>query len=395
MSPLLLDGDVVFIKKTGFKNVNINDLICVKKSGKIFTHRVIYRSNNFVVTKGDNNTQSDGKVFSKNLIGLVFQIIRNNQLFNPTDLYLMQSTVYFKEIVSVKKALEKEKINFLFLKGLPLHLYLEGKHPGRVYADCDLLVEEKQLAIVNKMFRRLDYKPQDSSLSEFQKKLRGKEPEISFNKTTFGFTVSFDIHIKPVFLMVQISKLNELYPNKLLDSLTKRFLNNKRYVEIDREIFPILQRSDLLVYLILHLYHHNLKGAFRFDFIENLIQKEPVNYKEVEDLIKDYKLQNFVYPGFLLLAKYYKVKFSKSFLQSIEPSHKILDFIYKNLLKISIFDDELRIEAGIERFKNLFFLSPRGFLEKIPIFFNAEVLYAVFWVFILRFRSASSQMLKR
>jgi len=273
MSPLLLDGDVVFIKKTGFKNVNINDLICVKKSGKIFTHRVIYRSNNFVVTKGDNNTQSDGKVFSKNLIGLVFQIIRNNQLFNPTDLYLMQSTVYFKEIVSVKKALEKEKINFLFLKGLPLHLYLEGKHPGRVYADCDLLVEEKQLAIVKKMFRRLDYKPQDSSLSEFQKKLRGKEPEISFNKTTFGFTVSFDIHIKPVFLMVQISKLNELYPNKLLDSLTKRFLNNKRYVEIDREIFPILQRSDLLVYLILHLYHHNLKGAFRFDFIENLIQK--------------------------------------------------------------------------------------------------------------------------
>jgi len=64
-----------------------------------------------------------------------------------------------------------------------------------------------------------------------------------------------------------------------------------------------------------------------------------------------------------------------------------MDFIdFKNL---SIFDDEPRIKAGITRFKNLFFLSPRRWQNKVLIFVNPLVVYSILWVLIKKLFSSS------
>ncbi len=104
----------------------------VKKNTHLFTHRVIYKTVNYLVTKGDNSFESDGKILPRHIIAKVYKIKRNTQTFNPESLYLLQSTLYLQEINQIKKLFEREKIDFVFLKGLPLHLYYEKTHPRRM-----------------------------------------------------------------------------------------------------------------------------------------------------------------------------------------------------------------------------------------------------------------------
>ncbi|MFN4212726.1 MAG: hypothetical protein ACK4FL_02050, partial [Microgenomates group bacterium] len=57
--------------------------------------------------------------------------------------------------------------------------------------------------------------------------------------------------------------------------------------------------------------------------------------------------------------------------------------------KTNIFDDEPRIKAGINRFKNLFFLSPQPLWRKFLVFFNRQVLYSLFWVLWRKLKTIS------
>src|SRR3989344_5401953 len=148
MLPFLADGDILNIKKITFQKIQINNLITFKYKSKFITHRIIYKNvnnkNAFFITKGDNNPIADYKIYPKQIIGKVESIKRNNRTLNITDLYFFQSTLYFQEIIKTNKILTKNKIDFLILKGLPLHLYYEKKYPNRIYADCDILIDKNQ-----------------------------------------------------------------------------------------------------------------------------------------------------------------------------------------------------------------------------------------------------------
>ncbi|MGB9707692.1 MAG: signal peptidase I, partial [Microgenomates group bacterium] len=91
MFPLLQENDIVFFKKIPFSKIKINDIIVFKKNSQLITHRVIYKNKKYLITKGDNNPKSDGKIFSKQIIGKVYQIKRNGQIIKPETLYLIQS----------------------------------------------------------------------------------------------------------------------------------------------------------------------------------------------------------------------------------------------------------------------------------------------------------------
>ena len=138
MLPVILPKDGLYFKPITLHKLKTDDIIIFTLKDKLVTHRVIFKTTKYIIAKGDNNPFSDGKIFAKQIIGRVYKIKRNGKIFNLGDLYLIQSTVYFGEIIKIKKTLEKQKIDFLFLKGLPLHIYYEKKHPQRIYADCDV-----------------------------------------------------------------------------------------------------------------------------------------------------------------------------------------------------------------------------------------------------------------
>lgn len=383
MHPLLRNGDIVYLKKIKLTNIKVNDIICVRKNGKVFTHRALYKEEKYLITRGDGNFVSDGKIYPKNIIGIVYKIKRKRQILGIQDLYLLQSTFYLQEILRVKKNFEQAKIDFIFLKGLPLHLYYEGFHPKRIYADCDILISKRHSLRVGKILEKMGYKRGDSSLSSLQKHLKNKESEVTFYRISNGFPIIFDIHFEIVFMMTQIGKLEALYPQKRIDSLSNFFLKSKRFIELQEENFPILSGSNLFIYLLLHLFHHNFKGSYRYDFINTILKKEKINYVRVEEIIKNYKLQNFIYPCLLLLKKYYKARFPNYFLRSARYNKGIQNIIQR----VNIFDDGERIREGVDRFKYLFYLSSEPFYKKILIVLNPQVFHAIAWVFIKRIRA--------
>ncbi len=376
MLPILRSDDVVYFKKTCLKNLKINDLVLVKKSHQLFTHRIIYKKTVFkkdslyLITKGDNNPESDGKIYPKQIIGKVTKVKRDGKEFDPNQIYLLQSSLYFQEIIRIKSLLEKQKINFVFLKGLPLHLCYEKEHPRRIYADCDVLIDKKNFQKAEKIIEKFGYK----------KTIEGKKQvENNYFKVINGFPVVFDIHLEPAFLMTQFSGLEALYPQKLIDRLTEELLNNKKQIIINNEKFLILNSKFLILYLSLHLFHHNFRGAFRYEFLDKVIRKSRLStndWQNIASIINNYQLTNFVSPVFVLLKKYYKTPIPGFFLKDIKSN--FMNFI--NFKNLGIFDDESRIPAGINRFKNLFFLSPRPLFVKVLIIFNPQVLYSIFWI---------------
>lgn len=377
MEPLLFQNDILYCQKSAFNKILINDLVIVKKATNIIAHRVIYRDKKTLVTRGDNNMQIDGRFTQNQIIGKVYQIKRAKELINPENLYLIQSTLYFNEIVSIKNQFDRKKINYVFLKGLPLYLYYEGNHPKRIYADCDVLIEKKFLDRVKEVMTRSGYKVIDPSLTKLHKKLRKKQIEIAYKKVVNGFFIIFDIHLEIDWMSPQIGKLGTLYPQSSINQLTENFLKVKRSVKINNEKFSILNTKYLILYLALHLLHHNLRGAFRYRLLDKIIRREKLSnnmVKYLAETIKKYRLQNFVHPVFVLLKKYYKTPVPNPFLKQIKPKNLV------NFKNLSIFNDEPRIYAGITRFKNLFFLSPEPWWKKIWVFINPQVIYSIFWV---------------
>ncbi len=71
MEPTLKVGEVIYIKTVNIKEIKENDIVTYSMSnGKLITHRVYKKTNEYLITKGDrNNTVDSEKVYSKNLIG--------------------------------------------------------------------------------------------------------------------------------------------------------------------------------------------------------------------------------------------------------------------------------------------------------------------------------------
>jgi len=384
MLPILKPNDIVYFKKTPFLKIKVNDLIIFKKNNQLITHRVIYKTKKYLITKGDNNLNFDGKIYPKQILGKVYQIRRNGQIFKPETLYLIQSTYYFSEIVKIKNEFDKKNINYVFLKGLPLHLYFEGTHPKRLYADCDVLIDKKDFQKAEEIFLKNHYQKAELHWSKTAKKMQKKELEGTFYKKTNQFIITFDIHLQLVDLsIVHLGHFNELYPQKLIDNLTEEFLKTKRKIKINNEKFLILNTYYLILYLSLHLFHHNFTGAFRYDFLNKVIKKSKISIKswqEIGLIIKKYQLNNFVFPVFFLLKKYYKTSVPPLFIRSIQPINPLTRKLINKLTKINIFNDESRLRAGIKRFLYLFIFCPSPFWKKILIIFNPQVIFAVFWV---------------
>lgn len=379
MAPFFKDGDVLEIKKTLFSSLKVNDFVTFKKSGRYITHRVIYKSaKGFIITKGDQNIKSDGKIYPRQMLGKVVQVKRGSKSFETEHLYLIQSSLYFQEIVKIKIALERQNLDFVILKGLPIHLYFEKTHPQRVYADCDLLINRGDLTKLEKILKNFGFKSSSKSLSIINNKQ--DQAEISYQKDINSFPIIFDVHFQAVFLMIQINNLDSLYPQQLLEQLSNQLLKNKQLIKIQGQQFPILSTENLTVYLALHLFHHNFRGYYRYQLLDQIIKKRRVNFAKLSQIIISYRLQNFVYPVFLLLKKYYQVNISAQFFKNITPSKKIQSFIKKRILKIDIFEDEGRIKSGTDRFKYLFYLSPNPLIKKWQIIFNPQVLYSIYWV---------------
>jgi len=385
MWPVLQEGDVVYLEKVKFDDIKVNDIVCFTNKSKLVTHRVVYKKGNCIIAKGDNNPISDGKIEKNRILGVVYAFKREGRKFNIEDMYLFQSSIYLKEIKKVARLLNSEAIDYVFLKGLPLHLWLEDRNPRRIFSDCDILISKKQKKKVKMLLENFGYKRVDVSLSQKHRSFRKDMVEESMVKFVLGYPIILDIHFNAAFLMTQLGTLNNLYPKKLLDGFSKSLLNNKRVVRYEGDRFNLLSLEDQVIYLFLHLFHHNYRGGHRYDILVRIL-KTNFDRNRFFTTIKRYKLSNYVYSVLILLQNHYPNSEYNKFIEHLRVSKIVNKYVNKTISQTKIYDEEERLEGGVKRFILLFNLSPEPLLRRLLIVFNYQVFYSAYWVFVMRMR---------
>ena len=210
---------------------------------------------------------------------------------------------------------------------------------------------------------------------------------MSFSKPAKDFFVVIDLHKEPAIGLTKVTEANKLLP---ISALTNYLFQHKRIIKINSVSYQILDNEALVVYLLIHFFHHNFKGAHRMTFIDNLIRNNKINWKEAEKIIDSLRLRGFIYPCILLLQKYHQTPFPKRFLEANKPGFVAEGFSKIVVLKTFPFDSSGREIEGAKRFIYLLFFSSNSLLTKFRVIFSKETLA----YFFLTISSLFSRILK-
>ncbi len=71
MLPLLVDGDRVWLKHITWPDLSIGDILVFEQGHSMFTHRLVYKTPDQLITKGDNLFYFDALVQPDDVIGKV------------------------------------------------------------------------------------------------------------------------------------------------------------------------------------------------------------------------------------------------------------------------------------------------------------------------------------
>lgn len=380
MYPFLKEGDVVYYKPVKYKDILMNDILVLQNDTSAFTHRVIYKTDSLFITKGDNNLHPDRVINRDKIVGKAYKVKRGTDTLRLEDLYLIQSTLYHKEIILLQELFTAAHIPFVVLKGLPLHLYYEGRHPSKMYADCDILVKSSQRKKVFSLLIKEGYRHIHDDLV---KSISHEFPEETFVKTTSGFFISFDIHYQ-LFLIKHLAVAENLLPARYMEHFSKRLLQNRRSVPFGQREIPLLSSEDLILYLAFHFFRHNYRDITRLKIIDTIIRRDfnssdsSQKWDRISKNIQFYHLAGFIYPVFYLCRKYYDSPIPNSTMTSLKQRHQFALMILNHIEK-NVFAAQNRLDGGITRFIYTWCLSTEPLQKKFSVLFNKQFIFLVFW----------------
>jgi len=405
MYPLLHDRDIVYLQNNPSRQIHVDDIVVFRSNRRFITHRVVFKDSSFLIAKGDANDTIDGIMHKDRVLGLVNQVLRKGQMLDIGLLYMTQSAFYQKEVQEISDTFNRARLPFIILKGLPLHLYYEKTFPKRIYADCDVLIRKDVCENLLAHLRNRGYTRAKNSL--VLNAPDEKSDELHYYKLYHGFPVVFDIHTNLVFLFANLPHLESLYPKKLSEQFLEKCLLRTRIISVHGNSYRILQQDLLILYLALHLFHHNMRGYHRYQFLDIVIRKELGKlgrkqrahfWNEINMLIVQYKVSSFVYYVFYLLKIRYKTPIPQTFLANIRPSCLVLWVLEKTVTKKTMFDNQDRLTAGIQRFVLALVLSPQSIWRKFCLVVEPAVWLALIKILSLRlqflFRSHTRNYLR-
>ena len=84
MKPSISPSDVIIVKSD--KNPHVNDIITYKKKNDFITHRVVEKSGNNYITKGDANNTKDAAITNDDIVGRVVHVLPKFGIIRKTIL---------------------------------------------------------------------------------------------------------------------------------------------------------------------------------------------------------------------------------------------------------------------------------------------------------------------
>ena len=374
MLPLLQDGDIVYFHKIPFSSIKTFDIILVNKNKKYFTHRVIYKTQKYLITKGDDNNYSDGRILPSQIVGRVYQIKRNKDIFPVESLSLVQNASYLQEIGQITDLFQKNHIDFVFLKGLPIYLFYTKEMPKRIYADCDTLVAEKDFTRAKNILLANGFHQQINS-SFLAKFLEPHLMEEDFIKTRGNYPIMIDLHKRPFSYIRKLDFPDSLYPKRRMDRFNSELFRTKRWVEVSSIKIPIPDKDYLLLFLSLHFFTHTMKMMHRLWLIKEVVRKDkktPGSWSSFVHLTSSYQMDFMVYPAFYFVNKLYNKIIPSLVLRQIKPTGNA-DEIYK-LKTDLVFDERVDLSRVINKIYISWAFSPQSFFKRLSLLVSPTLL---------------------
>lgn len=87
MAPLLRPGDYILVESTPLDKIRRGDLIVTRREDDYLTHRLVAKSAQGWLTKGDQNSQADAPVEVREVVGLVVAYVRLGKLHSLRTRY--------------------------------------------------------------------------------------------------------------------------------------------------------------------------------------------------------------------------------------------------------------------------------------------------------------------
>ena len=115
MSDALEIEDIIFIKLDN-ENISVGDIITFKQDGVFVTHRVVEIDEEKIITKGDNNSESDKPISKNDIIGKVEIIISDVRIWKAvfSDIKVIVSLtitiILFVLLVSYKEKVGEDNV---------------------------------------------------------------------------------------------------------------------------------------------------------------------------------------------------------------------------------------------------------------------------------------------
>ncbi|MCX6731044.1 MAG: nucleotidyltransferase family protein [Candidatus Roizmanbacteria bacterium] len=380
MYPLLQDGDIVKYIQMPFRNIHLNQIILTYQNNELITHRVVYKTKNICITRGDNNFIADMPIKKKGILAKVVCFKRDKIWYGLEDLYYIQSKVYLKEIKKFEAIFQSCNIPHVFLKGVLISLRYERTIPKRLYGDCDVLIQRSDYKKIIKAFSKLGYSLIHKPSSSFTSlKEPSERAEISFSKIVNNLPIIFDVHFEAVFLITQLKGMDFIFPKEQLMKFSSGILERREEVHINDIDYPLCSVPDQILYLALHIFNHNFSDSLRYDFLSTVIKRKATKktFQKLTRIILEFKLEGYVYPVFILINKYYNKIIPSAFISSIKPS-PLKRWVAKNIVeKVDIFSHDAQ---DLKKVYYLFFLSSEPIWKKFFLFIHPETIHAVLWV---------------
>ena len=114
MSPTMEKGDIVIVKIG--EQVQEKDIITYKKDNVFITHRIVKIDGESIIAKGDNNNTQDEAITKEAVIGKVFSIINNVEIWKSvfSDVSVIipvtLTVILFIILVSYKEKKEEKQL---------------------------------------------------------------------------------------------------------------------------------------------------------------------------------------------------------------------------------------------------------------------------------------------
>ena len=347
MMPLIKQGADIYVLQTKFNSLRINEIIVFWKNEKLVAHRIIYKNNRYLITKGDNSPVSDGKVAPRQIVGRVYKI-NDKPLVTGWKTYTLPIwDVLLKEISVLGEELDKNDIDYVVLEGFPLNLYYRNRdwHAQNNKFTCQILINST------------DDKKAEEVLAGLTYQVLGKYSSleyICYSKELNAISFHLLLRNNTSFLQLHSLKLEYLCPHELTNHFLWKLLKERKKIKIKSFSLYILSPAYLIVYLAIQIVRHNLRGVQRYILLDKVIQKTlKVNKNNevmrLKEILEGFRLSTFLTPVFIILHRYFKTSFSNALIKSEPGSY---------MKNINIFNDSFPLRGEIDQLILLFHLSP-------------------------------------